>query len=369
MSTNYDVELRGVTKRFAETLAVDDVSLNIERGKFLTLLGPSGCGKTTTLRMIGGFEYPTAGEIYISGEPMGNKPPYQRDSSMVFQSYALFPHMTVADNIGYGLRERKVPKADIEQRVNEMLSLVELEGYGNRKPGQLSGGQQQRVALARSLVIEPTVLLLDEPLGALDLKLRRQMQIELKRIQERVGITFVYVTHDQEEALTMSDHIAVMNHGKVEQFGSAEEIYDHPQTYFVADFMGAENILAGQVKAVEGSKVLVEVAGSMLGLPADGYQSGQQVSIMVRPQRVELAPASDLEDALWQATVKDRVYKGVFMHYQLVLPDGSPLVAEIMHDGSGQHFDEGEVVAVNVHLDDCALIPSDPQVNGERNGD
>ena len=256
MDQTFAVELVNVTKRFpgpggapgGEVLAVDDVTLQIQDGEFYSLLGPSGCGKTTSLRMIAGFEHPTEGEVYIHGKPMGLTPAYQRNTNMVFQSYALFPHMNIERNVGFGLEMKKVSKEEIRQRVGEALDMVRLSGYGPRKPNQLSGGQQQRVALARALVNRPEVLLLDEPLGALDLKLRKEMQLELKNLQKEVGITFVYVTHDQEEALTMSDRIAVMHQGRALQVGSPTEIYERPSCRFVADFIGETNFLNGVVE-------------------------------------------------------------------------------------------------------------------------
>src|SRR3954466_7871131 len=242
-----DIRLAGVTKRFADTLAVDDLSLEIERGSFFAMLGPSGCGKTTTLRMIGGFEDPTGGRVFLGGVDVTDNPPFRRDVNTVFQSYALFPHLNVERNVSFGLERRKLGKDEIRQRVGEILDLVQLTGLGNRRPSQLSGGQQQRVALARALVNHPRALLLDEPLGALDLRLRRQLQIELKRIQQDVGITFVHVTHDQEEAMTMADEIAVMNAGHVEQRGTAADLYEHPQTAFVAQFLGTSNLIDGEL--------------------------------------------------------------------------------------------------------------------------
>jgi spermidine/putrescine transport system ATP-binding protein len=243
-----DVRLERVTKRFNEVTAVDDLDLDIQRGEFFSMLGPSGCGKTTTLRMIGGFEEPSAGTVYLNGKDVTGLPPYRRDVNTVFQSYALFPHLDVFENVAFGLRRKKVERGAIDQRVNDTLRLVDLPGFERRKPSQLSGGQQQRVALARALVNQPQVLLLDEPLGALDLKLRKQMQLELKRIQAEVGITFVYVTHDQEEAMTMSNRLAVMRHGRIEQIGAPVDVYEDPQTEFVAGFLGASNLLDGEVK-------------------------------------------------------------------------------------------------------------------------
>jgi spermidine/putrescine transport system ATP-binding protein len=250
--TDYAVELRNVWKRFPDpagelVTAVKNVSLQIRDGEFFAMLGPSGCGKTTSLRMIAGFELPTEGEVYIHGRPMGRTPPFQRPVNTVFQNYALFPHMTIGENVAFGLQMERVPKSEIERRVKEALAMVRLPGYEQRRARQLSGGQQQRVALARALVKRPEVLLLDEPLGALDLKLRKEMQLELKRLQREVGITFVFVTHDQEEALTMSDRIAVMSNGEALQIGTASEIYEQPNCRFVADFIGETNFLTGKV--------------------------------------------------------------------------------------------------------------------------
>src|SRR6266849_3311167 len=242
------VRVQEVTKRFGDVVAVREVSFSVGAGEFFSMLGPSGCGKTTTLRMIGGFEEPTYGTVYLGGRDVTDDPPYKRDVNTVFQSYALFPHLDVFENVAFGLRRKRESRADIERRVKESLILVDLPGFEKRKPSQLSGGQQQRVALARALINRPKVLLLDEPLGALDLKLRKQMQLELKRIQRDVGITFLYVTHDQEEAMTMSNRLAVMRHGKIEQIGAPEDVYERPATEFVAGFLGASNLLDGEIK-------------------------------------------------------------------------------------------------------------------------
>jgi spermidine/putrescine transport system ATP-binding protein len=286
-----EVRLVELTKRFGELVAVDRVSLDIPAGEFFSLLGPSGCGKTTTLRMIGGFELPTSGRIELRGRDITDDPPERRPVNMVFQSYALFPHLTVFDNVAFGLRRRKVPDPDVRRRVGAALELVRLPGYERRRPEQLSGGQQQRIALARALVCEPTVLLLDEPLGALDLKLRRQLQVELKRIQLEVGITFVYVTHDQEEALALSDRIAVMNGGRVEQLGTPEELYDRPATRFVADFIGTTNLLAGTVESVSTAGAVVRLAGGERCLSGNaGAAVGASVELVIRPEALTLAP-------------------------------------------------------------------------------
>jgi spermidine/putrescine transport system ATP-binding protein len=278
-----DVRLKDVTKQFDDVRAVDNISLEIEHGSFFALLGPSGCGKTTTLRMIGGFEEPTAGTIYLGEEPVTGKPPYKRDVNTVFQSYALFPHLTIFENVAFGLRRRGVRGSDVKGRVTEILRLVGLAGLERRKPRQLSGGQQQRVALARALVNKPRVLLLDEPLGALDLKLRKQMQLELKAIQHDVGITFIHVTHDQEEAMTMADRIAVMNEGHVEQLGSPEELYERPATAFVAGFLGVSNLLSG---VVEGHDAVRLADGTLVQAQVDG-KSGP-VAAGVRPEKITL---------------------------------------------------------------------------------
>ena len=279
------VELRSVTKRFDELVAVDDLSLDLGRGEFFTLLGPSGCGKTTTLRMIAGFERPTEGEIRIEGEDVAQLPPHKRPTNTVFQSYALFPHLSVEANVGFGLKRKKVPKDEIAERVRAELERVGLASHAKRKPSQLSGGMQQRVALARALVNLPKVLLLDEPLGALDLKLRKNLQVELRRIQREVGITFVYVTHDQEEALTMSDRIAVMNRGRVEQVGDPEEVYERPETTFVAGFIGVSNLIPA---AVTGPGELKLENGPAVRIAANGLATGERCYAVVRPEKLRI---------------------------------------------------------------------------------
>jgi spermidine/putrescine transport system ATP-binding protein len=295
-----DVEILGVTKRFGGVTAVDAMDLSIARGSFYSLLGPSGCGKTTTLRMIAGFEQPTEGEILLAGQPIAGVPPYQRNVNTVFQHYALFPHMDVAQNVGYGLRQRKVGKAEEDRRVAEALELVRLGGYGKRRTWEMSGGQQQRVALARALVNRPTVLLLDEPLGALDLKLRKEMQLELKALQREVGITFVYVTHDQEEALTMSDVIVVMRDGRIQQMGDPTELYERPVNRFVADFIGTSNFIdATVVDPPDAARNVVVRSGQGLTLrgrvtDTDALlRTGDGVTVASRPERLEVVPAGN----------------------------------------------------------------------------
>ncbi|HEU5280358.1 MAG TPA: ABC transporter ATP-binding protein [Gaiellaceae bacterium] len=309
-----DVRLEEVVKEFADVRAVDGISLEIPRGSFFALLGPSGCGKTTTLRMIGGFEEPTSGRILLGDRDVVGLPPYRRDVNTVFQSYALFPHMTVADNVGFGLERKGIAKREVRTRVSEVLELVDLAGREHRKPSQLSGGQQQRVALARAIVNNPRVLLLDEPLGALDLKLRKQMQLELKRIQHEVGITFVHVTHDQEEAMTMADTIAVMNHGRIEQLGAPAELYEQPRTAFVAGFLGKSNLLEGTVVA-DGVVRLAD--GSELRARTNGSQG--LVAIGVRPEKLALGErgANRL-----QGTVKESAYIGVATEVVVATPVG-----------------------------------------------
>ncbi len=301
------VEFDGVSRFFGEVRAVDNVTFAIEDGEFFTLLGPSGSGKTTCLRMIAGFEHPSNGRIHLFGKDVTGLPPYERDVNTVFQDYALFPHMTVGDNIGYGLMVKKVPKAERQQRVNEMLTMVRLPGLESRKPSQLSGGQRQRIALARALINRPRVLLLDEPLGALDLKLRQQMQIELKAIQHEVGITFIFVTHDQEEALTMSDRIAVFNNGRIEQIGTPSELYEHPTTEFVATFVGTSNVLSGAV-----AEALV----------------GSDQTIWVRPEKIKmvgLETAVANNHCFADGTVTDVTYLGLHTRYRVRLDAGADM--------------------------------------------
>jgi spermidine/putrescine transport system ATP-binding protein len=327
---NEAVELTDVTKRFGDdVVAVDDLDLTIGDGEFFSLLGPSGCGKTTTLRMIAGFEFPTEGSIRIHGHEMGLRPPNERPVNTVFQSYALFPHMTVFDNVAFGLEMKKMAKADVETRVRRVLDQVQLAHRADAKPNQLSGGMQQRVALARALVNEPEVLLLDEPLGALDLKLRQNMQYELKDLQSRVGITFVYVTHDQEEALTMSDRIGVMSHGKLLQVGDPHEIYERPQSRFVADFIGDINLLEGEVTASGAARLSngVEVA-----IPS-GHPVSGKVTLALRPERLMLSQSSDaVADGRnrMPATISRRTYYGDVYFYDVEV--GFPHALEVKEE-------------------------------------
>jgi spermidine/putrescine transport system ATP-binding protein len=294
MTSDADIHLESVTKRFGDQTAVDDLTLSIPRGEFYALLGPSGCGKTTSLRMIGGFEDPTEGKVYLGGDDVTQLPPYKRDVNTVFQSYALFPHLSVENNVAFGLERKKVSKADVKTRVGEALEMVQLGQFGKRKPAQLSGGQQQRVALARALVNRPRALLLDEPLGALDLRLRKQLQLQLKRIQQEVGITFVHVTHDQEEAMSMADTIAVMHGGRIEQAGSATDLYERPQTEFVANFLGVSNLVDARMLASNNGHSTAETHdGATLHVPTErvGSHRDGAVKVGVRPEKVTLSPA------------------------------------------------------------------------------
>jgi spermidine/putrescine transport system ATP-binding protein len=361
-----EIRLVDLAKHFRDVRAVDDVSLDIAEGEFFSLLGPSGCGKTTTLRMIGGFELPTTGRIELRGRDVTNEPPDKRPVNMVFQNYALFPHLDVGENIAFGLRRKNVDKDQIKRRVAEALDLVHLTGYEKRKPNQLSGGQQQRVALARALVNRPNVLLLDEPLGALDLKLRKALQIELKRVQAEVGITFVYVTHDQEEALTMSDRIAVMNRGKVEQLGSPEELYERPVTRFVADFIGTTNLLSGSVESADGPAGTAFVrleGGDACVVAGTGLEVGRTVELSVRPESVFIHAANgrspDGPDPI-RGTVEQVAYLGGNVQYQVRTSGGLSITA--LAPKTGQRLPVGSDV-------DVAWPPSEALVLAGRSDD
>lgn len=334
------VSLQHVDKWYGENHVVKDLNLDILEGEFLTLLGPSGCGKTTTLRMIAGFEDATSGTITVQGERVEEKEPYQRDVNTVFQNYSLFPHLTVYDNVAYGPSIKKVPKAEIRKRVTEMLHLVQMDGYEKRKPEALSGGQKQRVAIARALINNPRVLLLDEPLGALDLKLRKQMQIELKRLQKKLGITFVYVTHDQEEAMTMSDRIAVMRNGVILQIGAPMEIYDRPNCRFVADFIGESNVLSGTVRRVNQTLLSVETPDGMVLTHGNGFREGEDIYISIRPEYLSVQDKPH-EGFTLRARVKDFIYMGTVIKTSLDLPNGQELkLSRFEADSSLREGDE-----------------------------
>jgi spermidine/putrescine transport system ATP-binding protein len=347
-----DVRLDRVTKRFDDVVAVDDVSLTIERGRFFALLGPSGCGKTTTLRMIGGFEEPTAGTIQLGDRDVTGLPPYKRDVNTVFQSYALFPHLSIFENVAFGLRRRGVRGREVTRQVEEMLELVALSGLGRRRPHQLSGGQQQRVALARALVNSPQVLLLDEPLGALDLKLRKQMQLELKRIQNDVGITFIHVTHDQEEAMTMADSIAVMNDGRIEQLGTPSELYERPRTAFVAGFLGVSNLLSG---TADGGGTIRLDDGTVVRAPAADSAVGR-VAIGVRPEKLRLE--GEGENSL-TGSVTERAYIGVSTQYIVRTPAGAVTVYVQNTDSAAGGLNPGDHVRLTWRPDSTFVVDSE----------
>ena len=345
------IELVGIAKRFhsrrGEVTAVEHVDLVIGEGEFFSLLGPSGCGKTTTLRMIGGFEEPTEGQILLYGKDVVGVPPNHRDVNMVFQSYALFPHMSVYDNVAFGLRRKNVDRATTARRVNEMLELVQLDGKSNRRPRELSGGQQQRVALARALVNRPRALLLDEPLAALDLKLRQAMQIELKRIQREVGITFIFVTHDQNEALTMSDRLVVMNAGRIEQLGSPRELYERPRTRFVAGFIGTSNLISGTVRELDGSTAVLETGTDESVIVPDatevGAEAGKPLDVTVRPEKIALSDTPpDAGRCAIRGRVSEVVYLGTSTQYAVRTTDGSELLVYLQNAADSSDIAERE---------------------------
>jgi spermidine/putrescine transport system ATP-binding protein len=351
------VRLSGITKRFGDFVAVDDLNLDIYEGEFFSLLGPSGCGKTTTLRMIAGFEEPTEGGISVAGKEVQGVPPYRRPVNTVFQSYAIFPHLNVFDNVAFGLRRAKVPKDEVASRVADACEMVQLAGFEKRKPGMLSGGQQQRVALARALVNRPKVLLLDEPLGALDLKLRKEMQLELKSLQEEVGITFVYVTHDQEEALTMSDRIAVMNEGRVQQLAGPTTLYETPANRFVAGFIGQTNVFSGTVEAVDGDRMTLRTReGLRVEAVARGERiprEGEEIDAAVRPEKVRFGGSGDNVCA---AEVKQVVYLGASTHYIVELEGGGKLVLYQQNAFDAAGTSEGDGVSVAWDTQNCLVL-------------
>ena len=384
------LELKEIKKSFTEGEAVlDNISLEISKGEFITLLGSSGCGKTTTLRIIAGLEQPDAGSVWLDGREVTGLEPNQRDVNTVFQNYALFPHMNVAENIGYGLKLKKVPKSEIRKKVSQMLELVQLEGYEKRKPSELSGGQKQRVAIARALVNNPKVLLLDEPLGALDLQLRRAMQIELKHLQKKLGITFIYITHDQEEAINMSDRIAVMRDGRIEQIGTPDEIYNHPKTSYVATFVGNANILHGVVESIQGQNAIVKIGNDKVIVKLETSQqdtedtgakqhlaAGENVTLAVRSENILLQEAAAIGDtgtdhrdtvdisvsgggldahnknsvSGLQATVTEKNFAGGQLRVTLKLSDGTQLIAS--RYGIDASVAEGQTVR-------CSFLPAD----------
>jgi spermidine/putrescine transport system ATP-binding protein len=349
------VDLRNLRKEFDDVVAVDGLDLRIDAGEFLTLLGPSGCGKSTTLRMISGLETPTDGDVFISGQRVTDKSANARDTSMVFQEWALFPHMTVGENISFGLEMDGVPKDEREARIEEALEMVELPGYEDRPATDLSGGQKQRVAMARAVVREPDVLLLDEPLASLDRKLRQHMQVELKDIQKELGITFIYVTHDQEEALTMSDRIAVMNDGQIEQVGPVDDLYTSPETRFVATFIGETNLYEGSVSD-DGSTLRTDDGRFTISIP-DSSHAGESAAVSVRPEEVILEPNSQTSEYEneWPGTVIDTIYKGSLKLYRIDV-EGKSLEVERQINEETSNFAEGDDVTVSFPIEACKVI-------------
>jgi spermidine/putrescine transport system ATP-binding protein len=348
------VVLEGVVKRYGDVDVVKQLDLTVNQGEFLTLLGPSGCGKTTTLMMIAGFEFPTAGRVMIDGVDVTRQPPFLRNVNTVFQNYALFPHMKVFDNVAFGLKTRNTPKEEIAARVREALDLVQMGGFASRWPRQLSGGQQQRVALARALVLQPEVLLLDEPLGALDLKLRKEMQVELKQLHRKLGTTFLFVTHDQEEALTMSDRIVVMNQGRIEQIGTPAEIYDRPRTKFVAEFIGEANLVAARVLERTAKGAVVDACGMRLVLDEPILPQGDRVLLSIRPERIRVAAQPGQPSV--QAEVTDRIYVGSGVKLIARGADGAKYLAAGMPGSPLAACMPGQTVQLTWDSADCVPL-------------
>ncbi|MGB8452367.1 MAG: ABC transporter ATP-binding protein [Anaerocolumna sp.] len=366
MAENYMIELHNVTKKFGGMTAVNGIDLRVKQGEFLTFLGPSGCGKTTTLRMIAGFEEPSGGHIIIDGKACEKIPPNLRDVNTVFQNYALFPHLSIRDNIAFGLKLKKRPKAEINEKVSRMIRLVKLEEHMNKKPSQLSGGQKQRVAIARSLVNEPKVLLLDEPLGALDLKLRKEMQLELKHLQRELGITFVYVTHDQEEALTISDRIVIMNNGNIEQLGNAEEIYERPRTKFAADFIGETNLLKGKVIESNDKFNKVDVNGIVIISEAGrNYVKGSEVYLSIRPENIHFADTiENLENYnIMEVIYEEPVYVGNLLRHLLHTDQGEG-IRITRFTRNNEHYGRDTRVKICWSKTRCILVHDESGVTG-----
>ncbi|MEX6508647.1 ABC transporter ATP-binding protein [Jiella sp. M17.18] len=351
-----DVRFASASKRFGRTMAVRDLSLAIPRGAFFALLGPSGCGKTTTLRMIAGFETPTSGNIFIRGENVTRVAPYRRSFGMVFQNYALFPHMSVAENVAFGLKMRHISRSEREERVREALAIVQLNQMADRYPKQLSGGQQQRVALARAIVIKPAVLLLDEPLGALDKLLREEMQVELRSLQKSLGITTVFVTHDQEEALAMADQVAVMRAGEIEQIDAPGAIYERPATEFVASFLGASNFFDGEIQSVSGDRVRIDIGGSVIELPAVGVPRSGRVKLAIRPEKIKLAPAGQGRPGQTiAAVIREVVYKGPTTH--VIMDRSGTAFSGLLQNDATRDWSPAPGMVVDCAWAESSLVP------------
>ena len=357
------VQLKNVVKRFRDVTALDNVSVEIPAGQFFSILGPSGCGKTTLLRLIAGFEIPDAGEIYLEDQMINNIPPYRRNVNTVFQNYALFPHLNIYENVAFGLKLKGIKRDEIGGRVARALDLVGLSGLEKRMPKQLSGGQQQRVALARALVNEPPVLLLDEPLGALDLKLRRQMQVELKSLQKRLGITFIYVTHDQEEALTMSDRIAIMQGGKIEQLGNPSYVYEKPKTEFVANFMGISNLFKGNLRNGNGTiYTLTTPEGLEIKALGEGVRPGGNATVMVRPEKIQISPCRPEGPSknILHGTIEDVIYLGTVIQFIVRMNDQKLIVLEKNYDRSSE-FGANQDVFLSWDIDNTFVLTEKPE--------
>jgi spermidine/putrescine transport system ATP-binding protein len=360
-----EIRLEQLVKSFGDVVAVDGIDVDMPPGEFFTMVGPSGCGKTTTLRMIAGFERPTSGRILLDGDDVAQTPPHRRNVNTVFQSYALFPHLNVADNVAFGLKYKKVTKAERAAMVGEALALVQLSGFEKRKPGQLSGGQQQRVALARALVLRPRVLLLDEPLGALDARLRKDLQVELKTLQESLGITFVFVTHDQEEALTMSDRVAVMNDGRVEQSGPPQEMYEEPATLFVADFLGVSNLVGAQASGRDGAASVLKVGDISLRASQGALDARGAVKAMIRPERVRIDAHGTAGENRLPGLVEHLVFLGSFREVRVRLLGGALVTAVQANDGAESAHAQGSPVSVYLPAESLRVLPEVPEPAAE----
>ena len=362
----FDVELIDLKKSYRNVIAVEDVSLNIKKGEFLFLLGPSGCGKTTTLRMIGGMEEPTSGTIRIQGKDVGNVPPEKRDTSTVFQNWALFPHKTISDNVGFGLAMKKMPKTTIQEEVKKYLAMVGLEGFGDRYPGQLSGGQKQRVALARALIVNPAVLLLDEPLSALDLKLRNQMRFEIKRIQKTLKVTTIFVTHDQTEALAMADRIVIMNKGRIEQIGTPTDVYFNPKTKFVSDFIGEMNFVPGQLIKKEAATAVVALSDTChMNIPcADTSRLTQDVVVGIRPEKlfVRREPTPSNGGMMVPVKVEEVTFLGQLLRFHVIFNDIMMIVDDFGGINRALRYQKIDNAYIEIDPKDCLLIPEQEDV-------